>query len=299
MQKVKTKVQNNIKKSNQKKLEKQKTKCEENIQRQKEKCKTFDATKIDDFALKKIFEEFFKNDKYDWQKTYEAIVLSLQSENDCEFVYEPECSLRKVSQVLFDDANRCAQIKKNFEKNYKDIFFEESGITDFLRGAGFALAAFSIFVPIIASIGAGTSSMIAGILGQFGHQAAKVAGPGIAKLTGITVISGALIFGGLALGESVIQKAINVKKFKESLRELTVNDLAAIFAIKTTLIQECRSKMNEEEFKETIDEALRALDAVRADAEYAIVAEKEDLDKNFKKMEVCNRYIFHLATMDA
>lgn len=299
LKKVKIQIKNSRKRKENKKLENLKARCAENIKKQKEKCKTFDATKIDDVALGKMFEEFFKKDKYDWQKTYEAIVLSLQSENDRGYVYESESSLRNVSKILFGDADRCERIKKNFEKNYKNIFTGEDTVKDFLRGAGTALAVFSVFVPILAGIGAGSSGMVAGVLGQFGHQAAKVAVPGIVKLTGITIVSSVLIFGGLAMAENVIQKAIDDKKFKESLRELTVNDLAAILAIKTTLLQECRSKMMEDEFKETIDEALRALDAVRSDAEYAMIAEREDVDENIQKIEMCHRYVLNLAKIKA
>lgn len=231
--------------------------CQDNITTFREKCKN-DGIKLPDVSedsLRKMTENMFKNDQYGLQKICFAMIIYLQSDCDNEFVYGDE-TLKDVSAILFDDENRIKCISDKFFENFREI----SNGSFWERNK-------------ILLIGIGVSMLLA-------------------------VIFGSSLFGGMAvlgLGGLGVSELIKSNKVKEAFRQLKPNDIAALFAMKATLIDYGMPAMEEEKFKKELDECLVGLNDLRADLEYMLIVEKNDTDNSKKKIQVCNRFVDRLA----
>lgn len=231
--------------------------CQDNITAFQEKCRN-DGIKLSDVSresLKKMTENTFKNDEYGLQKICFAMIVYLQNDSDNTFIYGDE-TLKDVSAILFDDENRIKCISEKFFENFKEI----SNGSFWERNKALL-------------IGIGVSMLLAVIFGS-------------------VLFSGAAVLG---LGGLGISELIKSNKVKEAFRQLKPDDIAALFAMKATLIDYGMSVMGEEKFKKELDECLVGLNDLRADMEYMLIVEKSDTDNSKKKIEVCNRFVDRLA----
>lgn len=231
--------------------------CQDSITTFQEKCKN-DGIKLPDISeesLKKMTESMFKNDQYGLQKIFFAMMIYLQDDSDNDFIYGDE-TLKDVSAILFDDENRIKCISDKFFENFKEISN-----------------------------------------GSFWERNKKLLiGIGVSML--LAVIFGSALFGGVAilgLGGLGVSELIKSNKVKEAFRQLNPNDIAALFAMKATLIDYGMPAMGEERFKKELDECLVGLNDLRADLEYMLIVEKNDTDNSKKKIQVCNRFVDRLA----
>ena len=231
--------------------------CQDNITTFQEKCKN-EGIKLPDVSedsLKKMTENMFKNDQFGLQKICFAMIVYLQNDSDNDFIYGDE-TLKDVSAILFDDENRIKCISDKFFENFKEISN-----------------------------------------GSFWERNKKLLiGIGVSML--LAVIFGSALFGGaaiLGLGGLGVSELIKSNKVKEAFRQLKPNDIAALFAMKATLIDYGMPAMGEERFKKELDECLVGLNDLRADLEYMLIVEKNDTDNSKKKIQVCNRFVDRLA----
>ena len=244
------------------KFSEKKATCQDNIAAFREECKN-DGVKLSDVSaedLKEMTAKIFKDDKYGLQKICFAMILYLQNDSEIDFIYGEE-TLKDVSAILFEDEDRIKCIRDKFFENFKEIsngsFWERNKKL---------------------LIGIGVSMLLAVIFGS--------------TLFGSALFGGAALLG---LGGLGVSELIKSSKVKEAFRQLKPDDIAALFAMKATLIDYGMPAMTDDVLKKELDECLVGLNDLRADLEYMLIVEKNDTDDSKKKIQVCNRFIDRLA----
>ena len=230
--------------------------CQDNIEDFQEKCKK-DGIKLHDVSAESLKKMTESMFKND-QFGLQKICFAMivyLQNSENDFIYGDE-TLKDVSAILFDDENRIKSISDKFFENFKEI----SNGSFWERNKKLL-------------IGIGVSMLIAVIFGS-------------------VVFSGAALLGIGGLG---ISELIKSGKVKEAFRQLKPDDIAALFAMKATLIDYGMPAMGEERFKKELDECLVGLNDLRADLEYMLIVEKNDTDNSKKKIQVCNRFVDRLA----
>lgn len=229
-------------------------------------------------ALKAAADEFFRDDPFGLRRMSFALQLSIDSSVTFSF---GELSERALSEVLFGDENRITKLYEELEENYIDIMKEplSDAQAGMIFGIGMTLALPALLVPVGLAAGAA-----AGAIGS------------ALQITGAALLSSAL-FIGVTAGGVAVTEALKEEQSKKALRSLTANDVALLFAIKTTLMQESSKVMKNSEFKDALDECLRALGDLRSDAEYMLIVERTDAKETRKKIDVCNRAVQRMATI--
>ena len=251
---------------------------------------------ITEEKLKSLIESVFENDKFEFQRINFAMNLCLQEEEASEeFIFGDE-TLYDVSEILFGDAMRIEYIKENFFRNFKELsngnFWERNKY--FLIASGVSLALISVLTPVALGIHAVSSAALTSCLAKIGHCAPGIIGAGIAKVTAMTIISSAFIYSGVMAGVG-IESLLKSKQVKDAFRQLKPNDLAALLAMKATLINFGMENMDDDECKKELDKCLSSLNDLRADSEYMLIVEKSDAECSKKKIQICNRFVKRLA----
>ena len=265
----------------------------------KEKCKD-DGIQLSDASRSVLIdrvEKAFKDDTHGLQKNCFAMTLCLQDEKDGDgYVYGDE-TLRDVSEILFNDRDRIALIKDKFYANFKDIynggsFWDRNKY--FFIGVGISLSLVAVLTPIAITTAAASSAVFTSCLAQIGHCAPFLIGAGVAQVTGLAVVSTAILGGTLLAGVGIAEIFKN-RETKKAFRNLNPDELAALLAMKATLLGFGMTEMNSESYKKELDECLSGLNDMRADAEYMLIVEKNDADNSKKKINICNRFVNRLA----
>ncbi|MDE6276210.1 MAG: hypothetical protein K2M75_06720 [Clostridia bacterium] len=280
-------------------LSEKKKQCSDNIDRYVSECQA-NGIQLDEVIteekLKALAESVFENDKFGFQRINFAINLCLLDEESSEeFVFGDE-TLYVVSDILFGDMMRIEYIKENFYKNFKELsngnFWERNKYL--LIGSGISLALISVLTPVTLGVSALSSAAVTSCLAQIGNCAPMLIGTGIAKITAMTILTSAVIYSGVLAGVGV-DGILKHKQVKDAFRQLKPNDLAAMLAIKATIINFGMENMDDDECKKELDKCLSSLNDLRADSEYMLIVEKSDADCSKKKIQICNRFIKRLA----
>ena len=280
-------------------LSEKKKQCSDNVDRFVAECQNNGIQldeEITEESLKALANSIFENDKFEFQRINFAINLCLQEEESSEeFVFGDE-TLYVVSDILFGDMMRIENIKENFYKNFKELsngnFWERNKYL--LIGSGVSLALISVLTPVALGVGALSSAAVTSCLAQIGSCAPTLIGTGIAKITAMTIVSSAIIYGGMLAGVGV-DGLLKHKQVKDAFRQLKPNDLAALLAIKATIINFGMENMDDDECKKELDKCLSSLNDLRADSEYMLIVEKSDAECSKKKIQICNRFVKRLA----
>ena len=239
----------------------------------------------------------FADDTHGLQKNCFAMTLCLQNQGEnSEFIYGDE-TLRDVSEILFNDRDRISVIEDKFYANFKEIynggsFWDRNKY--FFIGVGISLSLVAVLTPIALTTAAAGSAVITSCLAQIGHCAPGIIGAGVAQVTGMAIL-GSAMFGGAVLAGVGIAEIFKSKKARDAFRKMQPDELAAILAMKATLLGLGMTEMNADSYKSELDECLSELSDMRADAEYMLIVEKNDADNSKKKINVCNRFINRLA----
>ena len=118
----------------------------------------------------------------------------------------------------------------------------------------------------------------------------------------VAVIFGSAFFGSaavLGLGGLAVADIVKYEKVKEAFKKLKPDDVAALFAMKATLLGYAIPAMGAEKGKKELDECLSNLNDYRADMEYMLIVEKSGADDSRRKIQICNRFVDRLALIAA
>lgn len=185
-----------------------------------------------------------------------------------------ENTKEEISKVLFNNKGRIKELEKALEKNYVKICgrtsFDEIG-KKVLLGIGLATA--------FATLG---SNLLIG--GAF-----------------FETLTGSVIFSAMVVGASaLIYKLIDIddkENVKKEFRKMSADDAGAMFALKATLIEEARIVMSEKEFQEYLDASLSCVSDLRADTEFMLLVEKQEIEQSKKKIKVFNNWTNRLTQL--
>ncbi len=272
--------------------------CQDHISAFQNKCKEegIELGDVSEESLRKLVASTFAGDTYGLQKICFAMILCLQEEAD-EFLFGKD-TLEDVSTILFDDENRIGHIEEKFYEHFKDLsngnFWERNKYL--LIGAGISFVLVAVLAPLVVGLHATGSAIISSCLAQIGRSIPGILGSGITKITSMAVL-GSTVFGGVALAGIGVKELMRAKHTKETFRQLKPNDVAALFAMKATLIDYGMATMDKDKCKEELDACLANLNDFRADAEYMLIVEKSDAENSKKKIQICNRFVDRLAVI--
>lgn len=280
-------------------LSEQKAACLERISAFRDECKDNGITlpEVTKESLRQTAESAFGSDKSGLQKIYFAMLLCLK-DNDGDDLEFWEDTQKSVSEILFGDELKTERIKDKFYRNFRAIYGESFWERNkyFLIGAGASLALVAVMTPFALGGLAAGSAVIASCLAQIGHCAPAVIGAGIASVTGMTLL-GTLVLGGGVLAGLGIDRLIKNKEAKEAFRKLAPDDVAALLAMKATLMDFGMTETDSQTMKAEMDGCLLGLSDLRSDAEYMLIVEKCDAENCKKKIRICNRFVDRLATI--
>lgn len=274
--------------------------CLQNIDELRSKCEA-DGTMLSDGSeqsLKDCAAETFAADASGMQKLCFAMTVCLsEGSDDGKYIYGDE-TLNSVSAVLFDDELRIKHIRNRLYENYKWIvngnFWGRN--KDFIIGMGISLALITVLTPVVLGVSAASSAVVTSCLAQIGHSAPGLIGAGLAKITGMALV-GTALFGGTVLAGMGVADIIRSESTKKAFRNLAPDDVAALLAMKATLIDFGANSLGDDERKTELDECLSGLNDFRSDAEYMLIVEKCDADNSRKKIQYCNRFVSRLAVI--
>ena len=225
--------------------------------------------------ISRIAADIFSDDEYFLEKTMFSISLIFDGEYSYE--YESE-GLAYLSRLLWSDSEKLGSIKKNVEGYYKDLAKQPlSAEQKFVLGGVAALTLFTVTVPALAIGGlsaAGITSTLAGLGGTM------VEGVGFIALAEL-LLDGAIIGFTYALMDKH-----NKNKVKEAFREMSYNDAAQMLAIKCYIMHVAKQTMPKSVFKEKTSELLEMISDLKADTDYVLLVEGENVVENKKKINV-------------
>lgn len=276
----------------------------DSIAKLKEKNAELGLSEITADKLKSMADSFFEGDTCGFRRTMFVMLMRLNAD-DIEprvcggeadsYVYGDD-TLEEVSEILFGDRSRIANINDKLFENYHHIvngrFWERN--KSVLIGAGISLALITVLTPLALGGLAAGSAIVTSCLAQIGHCVPGLVGAGIAAVTGYTLI-GATILGGGVMAGLGIDEAVRRAKARDAYRSLKPDDIALLLAMKATLIEYGMEKMDSDTYKTELDECLSNLNDMRSDAEYMLIVEKTDAENSKKKIDICNCFIDRLT----
>lgn len=227
--------------------------------------------------IPKIVSDVFKDDEYSLERTMFSISLIF----DGEYAYEYEAEgLTYLSELVWgkNHSDRLANMKDGIEGYYKELAKQPlSTEQKFVLGGVAALTLFTAVVPALAVGGlsaAGITSTLAGLGGTM------VEGIGFIAAAEI-LLDGAIIGFTYALMDKH-----NKKKVKEAFKDMSYNDAAQMLAIKCYIMHVAKQTMPESVYKEKTSELLEMISDLKADTDYILFVEKENIEENKKKITV-------------
>ncbi|MDE7379605.1 MAG: hypothetical protein K2N14_01010 [Clostridia bacterium] len=241
--------------------------------------------------LSKQIDEVFSGDNANLSKALFALQFCLDNQIEYE---NKETVYAEISYYLFSDKNVISNLYSNLKENYIQLFrapFDKVQKT-ILKCLGIS-AIIAIALPSVVTGGAVATALVApalleGVLAEIGI--------GIAATVEVAAVYSSILLGGALIGTE-IAKQIKINNAKESLRKTSPEDLSLLLAIKATLIQYAKNSMGEEEMKSALDDCLKQLNDLRADAEYLLIVERLDAEKSKKKIDICNNFTSRLVNI--
>lgn len=220
-------------------------------------------------------------------------LFSLQFCLDSKIEYENrEAVLAEISYLLFGDRKVLDGLYNDLRENYVQLFKAPfvKAQNVILKSLGIA-ALIAVALPPLFMGGAAATALVApalleGVLAQIGV--------GVVATVEVAAVYSSVLLGGALVGTE-IAKQIQAKKAKENLRKTSPEDLSLLLAIKATMIQYAKKTMGEEEMKLVLDDCLKQLNDLRADAEYLLIVERLDAEKSKKKISICNNFTTRLV----
>ena len=241
--------------------------------------------------LLKQIDEVFCGDNANMGKAFFALRFCLDSQIEYE---NRETICDEISDMLFGDRHTVSDLYSNLKENYIRLFrapFDKAQKI-ILKCLGVS-AIIAIALPLAVAGGAVVTALtvpalLEGVLAEVGI--------GIAATAEVAAIYSSILLGGALIGTE-IAKQIKIKNAKENLRKTSPEDLSLLLAIKATLIQYAKKTMGDEEMKVALDDCLKKLNDLRADAEYLLIVERLDADKSKKKIDICNNFTNRLVNI--
>ena len=241
--------------------------------------------------LLKQIEEAFGGDNANIGKA----LFSLQFCLDSQIEYEnKEIIYAEISELLFGNKKTIADLYDKLKENYIQLFkapFVKAQKT-ILKCLGIA-ALIAVALPPFVVTGTMVTALtvpalLEGVLAQVGI--------GIAATAEVAAIYSSVLLGGALIGTEIAKK-IKIENAKEKLIKTSNEDLSLLLDIKATLSQYAKKTMSGEEMKVALDDCLKQLNDLRADAEYLLIVERLDADKSKKKIEICNNFTTRLVNI--
>ena len=192
-----------------------------------------------------LIDRLFEADKYGLAKLmFAASIIS-----DNEYQYENiDDGLKAASQILYKDDVTLPEIRHQLEENFRTIAsrsFLTPTSKDDKTTAGVAVALFAL------------SLMLTPIVAV------------------ATVAVGAIV------AQDFLKK--NEDKIKEEFRKSSSEANAFYLALECTYIQRIKGKLSDDEFKEEFDSILKNVNGLKADLDYYLFVEKENIKENRAK----------------
>lgn len=212
-------------------------------------------------------------------------------DNSVEFANRDSVNT-EVSKLLFDDGTVISVLYADLKENYVKLFRSPiQKVQDTLiKCLGVSALVAVVLPPLLIGGTALTALTVPALLeGVFADICINVA-----VATEVAAIYSTIILGGAVIGTE-IGKQIVTARAKESLRKVAPEDIGLLLALKATLIQYCKSTMTGEQLKVALDDCLKQLNDLRADAEYLLIVEKLDAEKSKKKIDICNNFTSRLV----
>ena len=239
------------------------------------------VTLYKEMEISRIAADIFSDDEYFLEKTMFSISLIF----DGEYNYEYESKgLAYLSRLLWSDSEKLGIIKKNVEGYYKDLAKQPlSTEQKFILGGTAALMLFTATVPALA-IGGLSAAGITGGLAGFG----TAIGLGGTMIEGVGLIGLAeLLLDGAIIGFTYALLDIHNKNMvKKSFREMNYNNAAQMLAIKCYIMHVAKQTMPASMFKEKTSELLQMISDLKADTDYVLLVEGQNVVENKKKINV-------------
>lgn len=232
---------------------------------------------ISDEEALNIIKLTFADDKYGLTRLIFASTIILDDEYD--YKYE-EDGLKAVSSILYGVEGVLIKIKKQLNDNYNAI--SPKSLSNVQKGILLGVAASSLLglvtMPAILSVGAPAALAAHGIAGVtiFSTETILMS----AALTGIA-------YGGMKLYNDI--------KVKQEFKNLSPEKNALYLALQCTYIERLKEQVEEDEFKEQLDNILKNLSVIKADLDYYLYVEKESTKENKAKVKSFHEFDTRLA----
>lgn len=257
------------------------SKVKANIETELDKFKKNNSEKknklYEEAEISKIISDVFAGDEYSLERTMFSISMIF----DGEYTYEYDSEgLAYLSELIWgkNHSDRLANMKTGIEGYYKELAKQPlSTEQKFVLGSVAAITLFTAVVPALAIGGlsaAGISSTLAGIGGTMVEGVGFIA---VAEL----LLDGAIIGFTYALMDKH-----NKKKVKEAFKDMSYNDAAQMLAIKCYIMHIAKQTMPESVYKKKTSELLEMISDLKADTDYILFVEKENVEENKKKITV-------------
>ena len=236
---------------------------------------------IDLATAEGLIESLFKDDKYGLSKLVFSSSIIFDDEYDYKYVDE---GLKDVSVLLYDDEQTLSVIKKQLFDNFnaispKSLSNVQKGV---LVGVAAATAIGMISMPMIL---AATTAAAAVSLSTQGAGLGSITLESLLMSAAITGI----VYGGMSL--------YNNEKVKEEFKNLTPEKNALYLALQCTFIQRIKSQLEEDEFKEQLDNILKNISVLKSDLDYYLFVEGESKDVNKEKIKSFHKFDSRLSVV--
>lgn len=220
-----------------------------------------------------MINKTFENDENSMARYLFSVTLIAEQK---EYIYNQE-SEDAVSLMLWGNSTFLGQIKIAFKETYLKI--GNAGLTNnqkFVLGASAAalLVTSVALAPIL--IAASTAITVGAIALPFGFSA----------------ITAACVFGsGLTLGTTYAgMKVFNKEQVKNDFKGLNYEEVTYVLALKSMLLEYGHKSMDEENFKEYLNDVLLLTSDLKADSLYYALVEKDNIERNEKLTEAFYRF---------
>lgn len=230
---------------------------------------TFNKKYPDVITYDKAFNTL-KDIKNDDSNGVTLLLFAIKVVLDNEFNYDcyTKENLQTASEFIYGDQNRLLLIKSEVEENFKLIAKKPLNDTQkkVLYGAIATSIAVSILVPSI-----GMSGLVAAGSG--------LAAKGVLLTTGSLLFSAALIY-----GTYKIMDTYNKEQIKKQFKKLSSEETAIYLSIQAMVISHLKKNLSEEEYKTELDNVLASINMLKADLDYFLFVEKDNVSENKEKL---------------
>lgn len=220
-------------------------------------------THLSETEAQDLMNLLFENDQTGLLRLMMGINVVLDSEYS--YKYEKE-GLEAVSDVLYGNKNEISKIKKQLEENYNAI--SPKALSMVQKGALMGIATVSLAAAFMLPIFLG-----GGIVASTTGLAANATMESLAMSAALT----GMAFGGM--------KLYNTVKVKQEFKKLNPEENALYLAIQCTYVQRASKTMDDQRFKEVLDQILKSLATLKQDLDYYLFIEKESTEANKKKLK--------------